>query len=228
MLDRAAMQPFRPRAILFDLDGTLVDSHASIVSAIRATTAEHGLPTPTDAEFEAAVSLPLRSMLGMITKSEEPVALDAYAATYLRHYVVTMVELSDPFEGIGPMLDELAALSLPLAVLTNKTEVNAQRIVEARLGADRFAVFVGSVPGRPNKPDPTGARLAAERLGVAPSECWLIGDSRIDLDTARAAGMLAVGVRWGITATLAEKIADADRLVDRPEQLVRLVRSFLD
>lgn len=221
------MHPFRPAAILFDLDGTLVDSHASIVAAIRATTREHGHPEPTQAQFETAVSLPLRAMLGMITGTDEPARLDELAATYLRHYVVTMVELSSPFDGVAEMLDAIAALGIPMAVLTNKTEVNAQTIVDARLGPGRFAAFVGSVPGRPTKPDPTGARLAASQLGVPASSCWLVGDSRIDLDTARASSMLAVGVRWGITETLAAKIADADLLLDRPEALVASIRAQL-
>ena len=83
---------------------------------------------------------------------------------------------------------------LPLAVLTNKTEINAIKIVHGRFGERRFPTIVGSVPGRANKPDPEGARLVAERLGVPVEKCWLIGDSELDILTARASGMLGAGL----------------------------------
>jgi phosphoglycolate phosphatase len=162
-------------------------------------------------------------MLGLITASSDPERIDAFAATYLRHYVGTMVELSNPFAGVDTMLDAIAGRGLPIAVLTNKTEANAKRICDGRLGPRRFAAIVGAVPGRPTKPDPAGARLLASQLGVDPLACWLVGDSHVDIDTARAANMSAVGVRWGITESLAAKLTHADVVLDRTEQLVALI-----
>jgi len=213
----------RPSALIFDLDGTLVDSHGSIHASIAAMRAKHGLPEPTPEALEVAVSLPLRAMVARVTGAEDPALIETYASSYLENYVLTMVEKSHPFEGVAEMLDGCVARGFPIAVLTNKTEINARRICEGRFGASRFTTIIGSVPERPNKPDPTGARFAAQQLGVAPDTCWLIGDSRIDVDTARAAGMLAIGVRWGINQELALHIADADVLLDRPDELIGLV-----
>lgn len=213
----------RPSAVIFDLDGTLVDSHGSIRASIRAVVERHALPDPTPEALEVAVSLPLRAMLARIAETQDASLVEAYANTYLEHYVATMVEASHPFEGIADALDALVTRRIPIAVLTNKTEVNAQKICDGRFGIGRFATLVGSVPERPNKPDPIGALLAASRLSVSPRDCWLVGDSRIDVDTARASGMAAIGARWGIPPELVEKIADADVLLEAPASLVTLV-----
>lgn len=213
----------RPSAVIFDLDGTLVDSHGSIRASIRAVVERHALAAPTPEALEVAVSLPLRSMLARIADTQDEALVEAYAQTYLEHYVATMVEASHPFAGIAEALDALDARRIPIAVLTNKTEINAKKICDGRFGIDRFATLVGSVPERANKPDPVGALLAASRLSVSPRDCWLVGDSRIDVDTARASGMAAIGAGWGIPAELVEKIADADRLLDVPASLIALV-----
>ena len=217
------MQLAKPRAVLFDLDGTLVDSHAAIAASIDAMLAAHGLPQPTKPEREAALSFPLRVMVAKITGATSPDVIEQYAASYLEHYVATMVQTSIPFEGIEPMLDAIA--HLPLAVLTNKTEINAIRIVEGRFGKGRFASIVGTVPGRESKPSPAGAAIVAESLGVPLEACWLIGDSELDIATARNARMGAVGVTWGITDSLATRIADADVLLRAPHELTALVRA---
>lgn len=216
-----------PRAIVFDLDGTLVDSHAAIAASVDHMMRVHGLQPPSQEVRELALSRPLRGMIAALTNATEPERIEAFAASYLEHYVSTMVATSNPFEGVEAMLDGLERLSVPLAVLTNKTEINAIKIVHGRFGERRFPIIVGSVPGRANKPEPEGARLVALQLGVPVQACWLIGDSELDLLTARAAGMLGVGVTWGITPTLAEKIADADVLLGQPGELTALVERSL-
>ncbi len=216
-----------PRAVLFDLDGTLVDSHAAIAASIDHMLDVAALPRPTREVREAALSFPLRVMVAKITGADTPEAVERHAQAYLEHYVATMVQTSIPFDGVTEMLDGLHALGLPLAVLTNKTEVNAIRIVEGRFGAARFRTTVGTVPGRASKPSPEGAEILARALGIALEDCWLIGDSELDIATARAAGMVAIGVTWGITPTLAEKIADADRLLHTPAALTALVTEAL-
>lgn len=212
-----------PRALIFDLDGTLVDSHPSIAASVDAMLRAHDRPLPSLAVRELALSRPLREMAAALTGVTDPAELDAMAASYMAHYVETMVAQSTPFTGVEAMLDAVASMDVPLAVLTNKTEINAIQIVHGRFGEIRFPTIVGSVGSRADKPSADGALLVAATLGVPIGECWMIGDSEIDVATAHATGMVAVGVTWGITASLAAKIAHADVVIDEPAVLAKLV-----
>lgn len=216
-----------PAALVFDLDGTLVDSHAGIAASVRHTLSTFGFAEPAPEVLRVALSLGLRPLLATLTGETEPARIETYAETYLAHYERTMIETSPPLPGVPEMLEGLSARGLPLAVLTNKSERNARRIVEARFGGDRFRTLVGLVAGRPQKPDPTGARLVLEQLGVHATSSWLVGDSVLDVRTARNAAMVAIGVTWGIDESLHGALADADRVASRPEALVRLVDEAL-
>lgn len=212
-----------PRALLFDLDGTLVDSHAAIYASVVHTLQAHGVAVDEE-RLRAAMSRPLRDLFRHVTRETDESRIDAYARTYLDHYVVTMIERSPPCPGVVEMLDALLALGLPLAVLTNKTEANGKKISDAHFGTTRFREFVGSVPERANKPAPDGALVAARRLGVDPSTVWLVGDSPIDVATARNAGMVSVAATWTLDADSADAVGDADLRADTPAELVDLVR----
>ena len=185
----------RPRAVLFDLDGTLVDSHPAIHASVVHTLGVHRIALDEE-RLREAMSRPLRDLFRHAVPDADGARIDRLARTYLEHYVVTMIERSPPFDGIVAMLDGLLELGLPLAVLTNKTELNGFKIAEAHFGSSRFTTFVGSVPERANKPAPEGALLAASRLAAMPGDVWLVGDSPIDVATARNAGMVSVAATW--------------------------------
>lgn len=216
----------RPRALLFDLDGTLVDSHGAIYASVVHTLREHELPLD-ETRLAQSMSRPLRDLFRHVTQEADERLIDAYTKTYLDHYVRTMVEKSPPFPGIVEMLDALLELGLPLGVLTNKTEINARKISDAHFGTVRFREFVGSVPERPNKPAPDGALLAASRLGTEPGAVWLVGDSPIDIATARNAGMVSVAAAWSLDARAEALVADATLRAESPSSLVELVRTAL-
>lgn len=213
--------------IVFDLDGTLVDSHPAIHASVVHTLGVHGIAVD-EARLREAMSRPLRDLFAHVTRSSDAATIDRLGETYLAHYVVTMIERSPPFPGIVAMLDRLLALGLPLTVLTNKTEINGRRIAEAHFGEHRFRAIVGSVPGRENKPSPEGALFTAARLGVEAADAWLVGDSPIDVATARNAGMTSVAATWSLDADAQATVADADHRASTPEALVELVLAALE
>ncbi len=219
--------PPPPRALIFDLDGTLVDSHAAIEASVRHTLAAHAV-TVDEARLADAMSRPLRELFRHVAPGSDEARVDRLAATYLEHYVATMIDRAPPFVGVVDMLRACANLGLPLAVLTNKTERNGRLIVEAHFGTERFREIVGSIPERANKPAPEGALWLAERLAVPASESWLVGDSSIDVATARNAGMTSVAVLWGLGAAGRAKVADADFVVETPTEFLDLVHRALD
>ena len=212
------------RAILFDLDGTLVDSVPDLAAAVNALLAELGRP---------ALGLPqVTGMVGDGTSALVARALTASGAgdtplraaldRFLALYEAEPTRLTRPYAGVPRVLDELAAAGWRLGVCTNKPE-RATRAVLAGLDLERFfQVVLGGDSGPTRKPDPGPLRAALERLGSAPGNAVMIGDHRNDVLAAQAAGMPVVFARWGYgAATLAGLEPDAaiERFTELPEAL---------
>lgn len=185
--------PSLPAAILFDLDGTLIDSIDLIVRSFQHTTEAH-LGAPRERRLILpAIGLSLVDELERIAPGKSGEMLQ----TYRRFLTTNHDDLIGEYEGVTDMLDALAAREIPLAIVTAKSKVSA---------APSFAMF--GLPARMkavitfedterHKPAPDPLLLAASRLGVQPSACWYVGDSTHDMQAARAAGMVAVGAAWG-------------------------------
>ena len=212
------------RAILFDLDGTLVDSVPDLAAAVNALLAELGRP---------ALGLP--QVTGMVGDGTSALVERALAASgagdtplraaldrFLALYEAEPTRLTRPYAGVPRVLDELAAAGWRLGVCTNKPE-RATRAVLAGLDLERFfRVVLGGDSGPTRKPDPGPLRAALERLGSAPGSAVMIGDHRNDVLAAQAAGMPVVFARWGYgAATLAGREPDAaiERFTELPEPL---------
>ncbi|MFL6194333.1 MAG: HAD family hydrolase [Thermoanaerobaculia bacterium] len=187
----------RPAALVFDLDGTLIDSRRDITTAINRTRAELGLP-PLALERvitmvgEGARLLVERAMGDAVPEDR----LDAVLARYLEHYRDVCLETTRPYPGVPEMLAALGG-GYPLALLSNKGEALSRRILDGLGLAGHFREILGgdSLPTR--KPDPAGLRVLAERLGVPPRDLLLVGDTWIDAETAQAAGCPFALVEWG-------------------------------
>jgi phosphoglycolate phosphatase len=203
------------RAVIFDLDGTLADTVGEIGAAMNQALAERGLPThPLDAyrDFvgEGAMVLARRAL-----PPGSDADLAALVASFLVYYEPIEL-LSPPYPGIPELLDALAGV--PKAVVSNKPDGNTRRIIAHTFSRWRWEAVLGMRPELPKKPDPAMALEAARRLGVAPADCTFVGDTAIDVATARAAGMRAVGVSWGFRP---RELAGADLVLAHPADLLR-------
>jgi phosphoglycolate phosphatase len=214
-------------AILFDLDGTLVDSVPDLAAAVNVLLSELGrpalsLPEVTGMVGDGAAKLVERALAARgAAATSSPAALDRFLALY----EADPIRLTKPYDGVPAVLDGLAAAGWRLGVCTNKPE-RATRAVLAGLGLARhFAAVIGGDSGPTRKPDPGPLLAALARLGGAPDSAAMIGDHRNDIAAARAAGMPVVFARYGYgEATLAGLAPDAfiDRFADLPQAL-RLV-----
>jgi phosphoglycolate phosphatase len=209
------------RGVIFDLDGTLVDSLADIAAAMNRTLAARGFPThPLDA-YRSFVGEGVRKLaeraLPADALSETTSLVAAYQADYAEHFL----ESTAPYPGIAELLEALSSRGVPMSVLSNKPEGPTRQLVEALFGGRRFRGVSGERPGVPRKPDPTAALELARDMDVPASDVSFIGDTLVDVACARAAGMRPLGVLWGFRAK--EVAASGVATVQRPEELLSLL-----
>jgi phosphoglycolate phosphatase len=212
------------KALLFDLDGTLVDSVPDLAAAANALLGELGRPPLNLAQVTGMVGdgAPKLVERALAASGAGDTPLPAALDRFLALYEADPTRLTRPYDGVPAVLDELAAAGWRLGVCTNKPE-RATRAVLAGLGLDRFfAVVLGGDSGPTRKPDAGPLRTALGRLGSAPDSAAMIGDHRNDVAAARAAGMAVVFARYGYgAATLAGMAPDAviDRFTELPQAL---------
>lgn len=211
-------------AVLFDLDGTLIDSIRLILDSYHHTLAAHAKPAQSDAQLLAHVGTPLVTHLGQYAANE--LELAAMVATYRAWNRAHHDGAVRAFDGAVEAVRALAATGLALAVVTSKQREAAQRGLDLTgfgvPGAEGapFRFLLGADDVAQHKPDPTPLLVACARLGVTPARAAYVGDSPHDLAAARAAGALAVAAGWGPFPRADLDAVGYDRWVRSPASLV--------
>lgn len=209
-----------PTAVLFDLDGTLLDSAPDMLAAINAMRAGRGEPAMLLAHLRAHVSKGARAMLAAAFPHIEAAEREAWVPAFLRHYQRELGRHGRPFDGIEPMLAQLEAAGCPWGIVTNKPEYLALQLLPLLGWQHRCAVLIGGDTLPVRKPDPLPLIVAAERIGVAVADCVYVGDDERDIVAARAAGMPSVVALWGYRLGEDDPVAwQGDVLVEAPGEL---------
>ena len=194
-----------PQAILFDLDGTLVDSVPDIAVAIVNTLLELALPEPTENQVREWVGngakvLVRRGLAWAKNSSEDTISadeLDTAHQVFLRHYRDSNGNNSRLYAGVSDALQQWQARAIPMAVVTNKPIQFVPKLLADLNIADYFSVLLGGECVAEKKPNPMMLFAACEQLGVNPKNCLMVGDSRNDIRAARAADIPVVAVDYG-------------------------------
>jgi phosphoglycolate phosphatase len=205
--------------LIFDLDGTLVDSKLDLAQAVNATRSHMGM-SPLDNERvysyvgNGAPVLIRRAMGAQATEPEVQEALEFFLEYYREHYL----DYTTLYPGVREALDRLSAAGKRMAVLTNKPVRISRAILEGLGVAGHFFQIYGGNSFDLKKPDPVGVAALIKETGIPADRCLMIGDSSVDIQTARNAGVASCGVTYGFQP---ETLADPapDRLVDRLEEL---------
>jgi len=197
--------------VLFDLDGTLVDSLGDITHALNTVLSAAGLPTHSRTSVAGMVGDGATTLVERA--SPDGADRQALLRGLTAHYMRDPVSRTVPFDGIIEMLAALRAGGLPLAVLSNKPHPLTSAVVAALFGDDTFAHVIGDVPEHPKKPHPGQALRLAERLGVPPAQCVMVGDSPVDVQTGQAAAMHSVAVTWGFRSAEVLAATSPDHIV---------------
>jgi phosphoglycolate phosphatase len=210
------------RALIFDLDGTLIDSKMDLIHSVNAMLCEKGraeLPAGTIATYigNGAPRLVARALGDGASEQERRSALEFFLA----HYEAHKMDTTRPYPGVPEALEQLAAL--PMAVLTNKPVRISVRILEEMNLARYFRAIHGGNSFEKKKPDPMGTNAILGELGMAPREVLFVGDSDVDVQTARNAGTFAATVNFGF-GTHDRAAHPPDLYLERMTDLVPLLR----
>ena len=210
--------------VIFDLDGTLVDTLEDIGDAMNRVLTAEGAPPHSYPEYRYLVGRGIWSLVAesLPAESRDEETVGRCFARMIADYGEHCLVKTRPYDGVAELLNALRERGVKLAVFSNKSHDLTLRVVEALLDAADFEAVTGARPGVPLKPDPKVALDIAAGMGLDPVRVAYLGDSLVDMQTATAAGMIAVGASWGFRTT-AELIESGARVViDHPLELLEL------
>ncbi len=216
------------RALLFDLDGTLVDSVPDLAAAVDAMLADLGLPPAGEARVREWVGngsqrLVKRALTGRMDGEPDPALLARAMPLFMAHYERLLCHRSALFDGVREGLRQLRAAGLKMAVVTNKPSRFIEPLLSALGVREDFAVLVGGDTLAERKPHPAPLLYAAQRLGEDPAAALMVGDSRNDVEAARRANMAVVCVPYGYNHGEDIRQASPDAVVEDLRELARLL-----
>jgi len=210
-----------PKLVLFDLDGTLLDSAPDMLAAVNALRETHGEPPMLLAALRPHVSRGARAMLAAGFPGLDADAREAQVPSFLAAYQRELARHGGPFEGIEALLSALEDAGSRWGIVTNKPEYLARALMPLLDWDARCAVLVGGDTLPVRKPDPLPLLHAAHVVGIEPGDCAYVGDDERDIVAARAAGMPSVAALWGYRLDEDDPVAwQADAMVERPVDLL--------
>lgn len=217
----------RKKLVIFDLDGTLINSVADLGQATNHALAVHGYPLHGLNEYNYFVGNGVTKLIERALppdrRSEDEIA--AVKSDFLEYYMQHKADLTRPYPGIPELLHELQDRQVKMAVASNKFIAGTRALVKGFFPEIEFCAILGQREGVPIKPDPYIANEAMQLAGVDRGDCLYVGDTATDMQTASNAGLESVGVSWGFRPVSELKDAGAAHIIDKPAKLLCLVDS---
>lgn len=212
-------------AVIFDLDGTLLNTLGDLRAATNHALEVRGLPPHSMEEIRQFIGNGIRLLICRAMPEGTPEAeIDAALDDFKAYYAAHIHDRTVPYDGIPQLLTALRKRGIKVAVLSNKIDSASQELIEYFFPGKTDVVF-GEHVGVPRKPDPTSCRMVMQQLDVQPEQVLYVGDSGTDMQTAKNAGLYAVGVTWGFRSKEVLLEYGADVLVHRPEQILQILDS---
>lgn len=212
------------RAVIFDLDGTLLDTLGDLAASGNAVLTKRGLPAHPIAAYRQFVGGGAANLIGEIFPEnwfgDNTEAFESAMADYKAEYTARWRDSTVPYPGIAGLLDALADRGISLGVLSNKAHPFTRQCIETFLGNWPWKAVLGQRDGIPHKPDPAGAIEMAGLFGLPPSDCAFVGDSGIDMETGTRAGMKPIGALWGFREEAELRAHGAAGLISQPGDLL--------
>ncbi|MDR0511394.1 MAG: HAD family hydrolase [Rikenellaceae bacterium] len=213
------------RLVIFDLDGTLVDTIADLAVSVNHALAQCGYPCHSVEEYKYLVGSGVDRLIERAMPPSERCAENVrlVKAAFLPHYDRHNTDRSRPYEGIVQLLGGLQARGVMMAVASNKYHAATEKIIGHFFPTTDFVAVFGQREGVPAKPDPAVVLEIMDLAGVSPAQTLYVGDSGVDMATAAAAGVDPVGVTWGFRPREELEASAAGTIVDRTEEILALL-----
>ena len=211
------------KAVIWDLDGTLLNTLDDLAASVNAALAMNGMPLRSTEEVRAFVGNGIRNlMIRAVPGGEANPAFDKALEDFIRHYGAHSRDRTRPYDGILEMLDRLSAVGVKHAIVSNKIDFAVKALSRAYFG-ERMCAAIGDDPSRARKPAPDSVLAAMREMGVTAQETVYVGDSDVDVLTARNAGVPCVAVLWGFRDEACLRAAGAERLARTPDELREII-----
>ena len=211
------------KGVIFDLDGTLLDTLTDIADSMNAALSRHGFPLHDSDDYRLMVGggIDVLARRAVPRERRDEDTVSSVVAAMREEYGMRWAATSRPFPGVVEMLAGLACRKILCAVLSNKLDSFTKLMVRSLLGGFSFFQVRGLVAGQPRKPDPRAALEIAQDMRLTPEEMIFVGDSDIDMETGKRAGMTPVGVSWGYQAPEKLILSGACVILDAPGDLLK-------
>lgn len=212
-------------AVIFDLDGTLLNTIDDISNSMNSVLGRFGFPTHGKDAYKYFVGEGMDTLVrrALPENHRDDATMAKCVSAMIEEYEMKATKNTRPYPGIPALLDALRARGLRIAVLSNKPDGPTKSIVSALLSDWKFDAVVGSRPGIPLKPDPTAALETAANMGIPPERFIYCGDTEIDMRMAKTARMYPVGALWGYRTADELRAAGAQALIGKPLELLDLL-----
>ena len=211
------------KAVIWDLDGTLLNTLDDLAASVNAALAMNGMPLRSTEEVRAFVGNGIRKlMMRAVPGGEANPAFDKALEDFTRHYGAHSRDRTRPYDGILETLDRLSAAGVKHAIVSNKIDFAVKALSRAYFG-ERMCAAIGDDPSRAKKPAPDSVLAAMREMGVSAQETVYVGDSDVDVLTARNAGVPCVAVLWGFRDEACLRAAGAERLARTPDELREII-----
>ena len=213
------------KAVLFDLDGTLLDTIADLTDSMNTALNHLGFPGHDVETCKMFVGdgVEMFAFRALPENNRDQATVAECVALMRQEYTRRWANKTRPYNGIPQLLDGLTSSNLEMAILSNKPHDSTKEMVAALLSKWRFNPVAGAQPTVPKKPDPIQARQISHELGIPPEQFLYLGDTGTDMKTARAADMFAVGALWGFRTAEELEHAGAEVLVKHPREVLELL-----
>jgi len=213
------------KGVIFDLDGTLVDTLADIASGMNRALDKRGFPALPVENYRSKVGWGINRLafLALPEAAREARTVDAVASDASAFYAEAPLVHSRPYPGVIELVTALRGRKLKTAIITNKPDAIAQRLIAGLFPPASFDIILGETPGRPRKPDPACVWELLVDLDLTPANIIFAGDSEVDIETALTSGCFPLGVSWGYRSRETILHAGAKRLIERPIDLLELL-----
>lgn len=214
--------------LIFDLDGTLLDTIGDLAASCNEVLTRHNLPTHPEERYRGFVGNGISKLIERALPEElrQEEFIQSIKREFVEYYSLNIDRYSNYYSGIPELISTLVDRGYNLAVCSNKFHSGTCALIERFFPRVEFVDVVGQREGVPLKPDPTADLEIMAKCGAAAESCWHIGDSAPDIEAAKRAGIKSIGVSWGFRSREELKKAGADYIADTPLEIVKILDSI--